>query len=168
MGYLLVQKIIVGKDMEKEVYDNYIKEWKSWREKTDQYYSKRVQIIRDDSLSSEEQSELLDSLMIEYGRKGFSSEYFGPWTEIRDREDLENPEFILPGKEKCYKDTIVADKDVPGVWGKIAQCCFEPDNKGRIVGLGYDSGDYYLIIKKDDGSESTILMNSHYTIIEED
>ena len=154
--------------MEKEVYNNYVKAWNSWRERTNEYILKRIQIIRDDSLSPEEQSELLDSLMIEYGRKGFSSECFGPWTEIRDREDLEDPEFILPGKEKCYKDTIIADKDVPGVWGKIAQCCFEPDNRGRIIGLGYDFGDYYLIIEKDDGSESTILMNSHYTIIEED
>lgn len=154
--------------MEKEIYSNYVEAWDSWEKRTDEYISKRIQIIRDDSLSPDEQSELLDSLMIEYGRKGFSSECFGPWTEIRDREDLENPEFILPGKGKSYKDTIVADKDVPGVWGKIAQCCFKPDNRGRIVGLGYDSGDYYLIIKKDDGTESTILMNSHYTIVSEE
>ncbi len=35
----------------------------------------------------------------------------------------------------------------------------------KIIGLGYDSGDYYLIIENPDtGEESTILMNTKYTI----
>jgi hypothetical protein len=55
--------------------------------------------------------------------------------------------------------------DVPGNWGKIARDCYDPKRYGKIIGLGYDSGDYYLIIENPDtGEESTILMNTKYTI----
>lgn len=52
-----------------------------------------------------------------YGRKRFTPEYFGPWTEMRDPEDLRNPEFILPGHDKSYLKTVVAKDNVPDIWG---------------------------------------------------
>lgn len=99
-----------------------------------------------------------------YGRKRFTPEYFGPWTEIRDPEDLRNPEFILPGHDKSYLKTVVAKDNVPDIWGKIARDCYFPERCGKVVGFGYDYGDYYLIIEQSDGTESTILMNSHYIV----
>jgi len=152
--------------MDKKVYDTYVAQWDSWRKRTEEYYRKRVRIIKDESLSDEDQSKLLEVLDKNYDRQGFTSEYFGPWTEIRDREDLMNPKFILPGIGKNYSETIISKENIPENWGKIAQDCYSPENRGKIIGLGYDSGDYYLIIEKSNGQESTILMNSHYTIVE--
>jgi hypothetical protein len=151
--------------MKKELYDEYVKAWDIWKKRTDEYFQKRVEIIKDKTLSEESQSKLLDTLAENFDRKGFTEEYFGPWTEIRDVTDLLNPDFILPGIGKNYSELQIAKDDVPGNWGKIARDCYDPKRYGKIIGLGYDSGDYYLIIKNPDtGEESTILMNTKYTI----
>lgn len=154
--------------MKKEVYDKYVEAWDTWRKRTDEYFKKRTEIIRDKTLSDESQEKLLDILAENFGRGGFTAEYFGPWTEIRDVADLLDPEFILPGIGKSYSELQIAKDDIPGNWGKIARDCYEPSTRyGRIIGLGYDSGDYYLIVENPNtGEESTILMNTHYTIDE--
>ena len=62
------------------------------------------------------------------------------------------------------KGTKLAKDNVPDIWGKIARDCYFPERCGKVVGFGYDYGDYYLIIEQSDGTESTILMNSHYIV----
>lgn len=90
--------------MKKELYDEYVKAWDIWKKRTDEYFQKRVEIIKDKTLSEESQSKLLDTLAENFDRKGFTEEYFGPWTEIRDVTDLLNPDFILPGIGKIIQN----------------------------------------------------------------
>lgn len=152
-------------DMKKEIYDKYVKAWDTWIKRTNEYFQKRTEIIKDKTLSEESQEKLLNTLAENFGRSGFTAEYFGPWTEIRDVADLLNPEFILPGIGKSYSELQIAKDNIPENWGKIARDCYDSRRYGKIIGLGYDSGDYYLIIENPDtGEESTILMNTHYTI----
>lgn len=163
--YLISFNFNLFNNMKKELYDEYVKAWDIWKKRTNEYFQKRVEIIKNKTLSEESQSKLLDTLAENFNRKGFTEEYFGPWTEIRDVTDLLNPDFILPGIGKNYSELQIAKDDVPGNWGKIARDCYDPERYGKIIGLGYDSGDYYLIIENPDtGEESTILMNTKYTI----
>ena len=41
--------------MKKELYDEYVKAWDIWKKRTDEYFQKRVEIIKDKTLSEESQ-----------------------------------------------------------------------------------------------------------------
>ena len=158
--------------MEKELYNKYIKEWEEYSERSKEYYKKRKAIIdkyrdSDESLWKKEDKEL-DDLEKEYGWDGFNPYQFGPWTVIDDSKDLKDPNFKLPGYNKSYSELKNAPKDLPNWFGLVAECVLSNNNRGIIVGYGYDATDDYLVIKKSDGERSTIIMNSHYKVFGKD
>ena len=153
--------------MEKELYKQYVKDWEEYKERSSEYYEKRLEIIKKykNSESFEEEEKELNILKKEYGWDGFNPYQFGPWTIIDDPQDLRNSEFKLPGLNKAYCESNHYIEDLPNWFGLIAEDDLSKNNKGIIIGYGYDATDDYLVIKKSDGETSTIIMNSRYKVI---
>lgn len=152
--------------MEKELYKQYVKAWEEYKERSSEYYEKRLEIIKKykNNESFDEEEKELNILKKEYGWDGFNPYQFGPWTVIEDPQDLRNSEFKLPGLNKAYCESNHYIKDLPNWFGLIAEDDLSENNKGIIIGYGYDATDDYLVIKKSDGKTSTIIMNSHYKV----
>lgn len=87
--------------MRKEIYDKYVLDWNNWYEEFNTYLNKRKNIIKT-ILDPDKQYIELVKLKEETGFGDFSSKSFGIFTEIRDLDDLMDPNFILPGETKSF------------------------------------------------------------------
>lgn len=142
--------------MKKEIYDKYVLDWNNWYEEFNTYLNKRKNIIKT-ILDPDKQYIELVKLKEETGFGDFSSKSFGIFTEIRDLDDLMDPNFILPGETKSFLDYPWSNEVING-FGKYVRSDLE-NKEGVVIGYGYDFTDGYLIIKKDDGTESTLNIN---------
>ena len=102
--------------MEKELYKNYCRAWDKFLKDENDYYFHRSRII---SLELDIESDLLDEIDERYGHSGFNARQFGPWTEILDKDDLIDPNFILPGRGRSFQEMTNTDKNIPSYWGKF-------------------------------------------------
>lgn len=154
--------------MEKDLYEKYCREWERYLKDENDYSFHRSRIISLD-LDVDEESGILDILDEKYGHDSFNARQFGPWVEILDRNDLLDPNFILPGRGRSFQKMTNTDKNIPSYWGKfiISTGTFSSDTgPGEVIGYGYDSGDDYILIRKSNGSKSSIMVNSHYKVFD--
>ena len=140
--------------MKKEVYDKYCRDWKRWKENKVEYYNKLEELRKNPNATKKDFIKLRE-------RYGYTDS-IGPWTVIDDPKDLLDPNFILPGFDKCFLDIENTDMNIPYYFGRRAK---DGEVEGVVVGYGYDSGDDYLVIEDDSGRRQTIMINSKYTIL---
>ena len=153
--------------MEQKEYNRYVKRWKKYWEDEKVYSEERKKlVIRSDSGENvEKEFKKLDK---RFGHGDlFSSKQYGPFTIIKDRADLLNPNFILPGMDKPFCDLENPDKKIPDYFGKKIVSELDKDYIGIVIGYSYDAYDDYIMIEREDGSIRNILVNSHY-YLEED
>lgn len=155
--------------MEQKLYQEYLKKWDTWLKDEEAYFKKKKQLVARNAPKKE-----FDKLDKFYGHDGFNTRQFGPWTVIYDKEDLLNPEFILPGGNKSFCQLKNTDQNIPSYWGKRIFDEHRNEIVGRVIGYGYDSGDDYIIARDDNDvdkgvkREICVMVNSHYKILEDD
>lgn len=130
--------------METKDYNRELKNWKEWFEREKEYERRREELDK------------------EFGHDGFN---FGPYTIITDPSDLLNPDFILPGLNLPFSKISNTDQKIPSYFGKRLKSELD-GTEGVVIGYGYDAFDDYIQIRKDDGKEVGILVNSRYDINE--
>lgn len=152
--------------MEKDLYQRYCADWNRYYKDENDYYFHKSRIISLD-LDMELESDLVDEIEEKYGHSGFNARQFGPWTEILDKNDLTDPNFILPGRGRSFQEMTNTDKDIPTYWGKFIYSELD-ECSGVVIGYGYDSGDDYILIEKlEEGRrKSTIIVNSPYKVFD--
>ena len=152
--------------MEKELYKNYCRAWDKFLKDENDYYFHKSRIISLD-LDIDIESDLVDKIEERYGHSGFNARQFGPWTEILDKDDLIDPNFILPGRGRSFQEMTNTDKNIPSYWGKFIYSEFDKCS-GIVIGYGYDFGDDYILIEKleEGGKKSSIMVNSPYKVFD--
>lgn len=154
--------------MDKDKYNKLVEDCNNWINKQNEYFEKRINIIkkyRDDEVEQEKQVKLLED---EYGANNWNF-YFGPWIEIYSKDDLLNKEFILPGHDYCFLNLPDRDpQEILNAFGKnITNCLGE--YRGVVIGYGYDMRDDYLLteIRDENGNikRSSVMLNEKYQIL---
>ena len=123
--------------MDKDYYKVCIKRWEKYRKDLKTYTDKRKELVEKNA-SDKEFSELDSKFNI-----------FGPFTIIRDTNDILDPNFILPGE--YFGKTLHSEYD---------------DDSGVVVEYAYDAYDDYIGILSDSGKIKYILVNSRYRVDE--
>ena len=125
--------------MEQKEYNSYVERWKKyWKDEKIYYEERRKLVIRSDAGENvEKEFKKLDK---RFGHGDlFSSKQYGPFTVIKDKADLLNPNFI------CELDNCI----------------------GTVIGYSYDAYDDYIMIELENGAIKNIMVNSHYHLVEE-
>ena len=152
--------------MEQKEYNSYVERWKKyWKDEKIYYEEKRKLVIRSDAGENvEKEFKKLDK---RFGHGDlFSSKQYGPFTVIKDKADLLNPNFILPGLDCSFYEKKNTDKKIPEYFGK--KIVSELDNCiGTVIGYSYDAYDDYIMIELENGAIKNIMVNSHYHLVEE-
>lgn len=153
-------------EMTKEEYIKECKKWEEYIELSKEYYEKREKISRSVSDYGETVVDLfLDLLEKSYGWDGFNPIQFGPFTKIYSSKQLKDPNFILPGHTCSYAGLKEAvDQNLPYNFGKLVKSKELLEQiYGRVIGFGYDSSDYYVLIENEEGVGSiNMLLNFEY------
>lgn len=149
--------------MEKEKYDLEVKIWNDWNQKQQDYLEKRKEIIQ--TVKDEDEQDKLLKKLDKVTGFGELDTFFGPTTFIMDKEDLTNPDFIMPGMGRAFKD-LPGREEIPGLWGKTIQDQYDTSKVGPMVGYAYDYTDDYIVISVGDKLE-LILINTYYIVLEE-
>lgn len=132
----------------------------------EEYYEKREKISRSVSDYGETVVDFFwTSQKKSYGWDGFNPIQFGPFTKIYSSKQLKDPNFILPRYTCSYAGLKEAvDQNLPYNFGKLVKIKkLLKQIYGRIIGFGYDSSDYYVLIENEEGVGSiNMLLNFEY------
>ena len=154
----------------KAIYDEYCRRWEEYKKNKNEFLFKRMEILSNSNISENIRDELVELLEEEYA---WNSHNFGPFTKIYSSKDLQDPKFLLPGIEKPYLHLGNVDKNIPESFGKHVRTAFpktipfEVDRDECVIcGIGYDDGDFYILLKHPiSNKETTVNMNTSYKII---
>ena len=139
--------------MDKDYYKVCIKRWEKYRKDLKTYTDKRKELVEKNA-SDKEFSELDSKFNI-----------FGPFTIIRDPNDLLDPNFFLPGYDSTFLNLKNTDHKIPEYFGKTLHSEYD-DDSGVVVEYAYDAYDDYIGILSDSGKIKYILVNSRYRVDE--
>lgn len=129
-----------------ENYEDYQRRWKTFFDKQEEY---RKELEKWDNNPRDHRTtrEIKEDLGIdEWGELEF-----GPFTVFykNDLENLRDPEFILPGEGRSFKEMNpwgIGNIIIKNIEIGAYYYCSLTGELGKIVGFGYDYGDYYYVV----------------------